>query len=89
MPIKVHVDNIGAIYLAKKATTSNKTKHVDTRYHFVREYIEKGEVVIEFVRSEENDSDIMTKNLGEEAYWKHASKLIIDAKMANRKGVED
>ena len=63
LPIKVHVDNIGAIYLAKKATTNNKTKHVDTRYHFVREYIEKGEVVIKFMRSGENDSDIMTKNM--------------------------
>ena len=75
--------------MAKKATTSNKTKHVDTRYHFVREYIERGEIVIEFVRSEENDSDIMTKNLGEEAYWKHADKLIEDTKMVNRKGVKD
>ena len=41
LPIIIHVDNIGAIFLAKKATTSNKTKHVDTRYHFVREYIKK------------------------------------------------
>ena len=75
-PIKVKVDNVGAIYLTKKATTSNRTKHVDTRYHFIREYVEKGVVVIEFVRSEENTADIMTKNLNEEIYWRHATKMI-------------
>ena len=89
LPIKVHVDNIGAIFLAKKATTSNKTKHVDTRYHFIREYIKKKQIIIEFIRSEENDLDIMTKNLPEAPYWKHASKLIEEVKFENRKGVED
>ena len=34
-PIHVLADNIGAIYLTKTATGSNRTKHVDTRYHFV------------------------------------------------------
>ena len=77
-PIKVSIDNVGAIYLAKKATTSNCTKHVDVRYHFVREYLENGDVEIEFVRSEDNVSDIMTKNLNEQSYWKHASKLIAE-----------
>ena len=33
-PIEVHVDNVGAIYLSKNASTSNRTKHIDTRYHF-------------------------------------------------------
>ncbi len=34
-PIKVKVDNIRAVYLAKNATTGNQTKHSDTRYYFV------------------------------------------------------
>ena len=34
-PIEVNADNIGAVYLAKNATTENRTKHIDTRYHFV------------------------------------------------------
>ena len=75
-PIVVNVDNVGAIYLAKKATTSNRTKHMDICYHFVQEYIEKGEVLIQFVRLKMNNSDIMTKNLNEENYWKHKSKMI-------------
>jgi len=38
MPICVHVDNIGAILLAENQNSSDRTKHVDTRYHFVQQY---------------------------------------------------
>ena len=75
-PIQVHVDNIGAIYLAQQAGTSIRTKHVDTRYHFVREYIEDGVVKIVFVKSEDNDADLMTKNLADEKFGKHSTKLV-------------
>ena len=53
------------------ATTGNRTKHVDTRYHFFPEYIKKGIVKIVFVRSEDNQADLMTKNIGNELYAKH------------------
>ena len=71
LPIEVNVDNIGAIYLSKSATSSNQTRHIDTRYHFVREYIENGILKIVFVKSEDNNADIMTKNLCICLYDKH------------------
>ena len=77
-PITVHVDNIGAIFLANNKTTSDRTKHVDIRHHFVREYIEDGTVKIVFVMSSQNDADIFTKNLPGEAYEKHAGKFLKD-----------
>jgi hypothetical protein len=54
LPIFVHVDNIGAIFMANNATTSTRTKHVDTIYHYVKEYIEDGIVKIVFVKSCDN-----------------------------------
>ena len=63
LPIEVNVDNIGAIYLSKRATSSNRTRHIDTRYHFVREYIKNGILKIVFVKSKDNDADIIMKNL--------------------------
>ena len=77
-PIIVNVDNIGAIYLATTAKTGNRTKHIDTRYHSVREYVEKGVLKIVFVRSAKNTADIMTKNLGGESFKKHAKSLCVD-----------
>ena len=74
-PIEVNVDNIGAVYLAKNATTGNRTKHIDTRYHFVREYIEDGIVKVIFVRSENNDADIFTKNVNTKTFNKLAKNI--------------
>ena len=76
LPVQVKVDNLGAIYLSKSASTSSRTKHIDTHYHFVREYVEDGVIQIEFVRSEENQADIFTKNLPKESYSKHSMKML-------------
>ena len=55
-PIIINIDKIGAIYMVENNMLNNQTKHVNTRYHFVRDLIEDGTVKIEFVRSENNDS---------------------------------
>jgi len=52
LPIEVHVDNVGAIFLATNATTGQRTRHIDVRYHYVREYIEDGQVIIRLSRAE-------------------------------------
>jgi len=81
LPIVVHVDNVGAIYLASNATTSQRTRHIDVRYHFVRDYVEDGIVKIVFVRSEDNDADAFTKNVGKETYSRHTSKYMGEQRM--------
>ena len=50
LPIKVRVDNIGAIWLANNSGVSERTKHVDTRAHSVRTYVINDVVTIEFVK---------------------------------------
>ena len=61
-PIKIRVDNVGAIWLANNGGASEGTKHVYLRAHVVRSYIKDEVVTIDFVKSAENKSDIMTKN---------------------------
>ena len=60
--IKVQVDNVGAIWLANNSSVSERTKHIDLRAHFERDMIKEQVIGIHFVKSAENDSDIMTKN---------------------------
>ena len=73
-PITVHCDNEGAIFLAYNAKNSQRTKHVDIRAHYVREYVEDGVVKIIFVKSEENTADAYTKNVSGVLYERHAMK---------------
>jgi hypothetical protein len=75
-PVVIKCDNNGAIFLTNNCTTSNRTKHVDVRRHFVREYTQSGAIKVVFVRSEDNDSDMMTKNVAGNLYEKHAAKVL-------------
>ena len=75
-PIKIHVDNIGSIFMSKNRSSGDRTKHIDIKYHFIREQIENGLVEVVFVRSEENLADVFTKNLNGESFRFHQSKLL-------------
>ncbi|KAG7336872.1 reverse transcriptase RNA-dependent DNA polymerase, partial [Nitzschia inconspicua] len=79
IPMKVYVDNIGAIHLANNASSGSRTKHIDTRLHFVRELTQGDDKIIdiEFVRSEENQSDTFTKNTSNDTFWRLTSKYMV------------
>ena len=76
LPIIVNCDNVGAIFLAYNAKTSLRTKHIDIKRHFIREYVEDGIIKIVFVKSENNDSDILTKNTDKKTYQRHSEKFM-------------
>jgi hypothetical protein len=59
----VKSDNVGALFMSQNSLTGVRSRHVDTRYHFIRENVEDGIVKVEFVNSSENDSDIFTKRM--------------------------
>jgi hypothetical protein len=60
-PIIVEVDNTEAIYIANYYTAGQGTKHIDTRAHFVCEFLDDGVLKVVFVCSEDNGADIYTK----------------------------
>jgi hypothetical protein len=75
-PAKIHVDNIGYIFLANNKTSGERTKHIDMKYHFIREQIQNGLVEVKFLRSKENHADIFTKNLGSEKFNFHSKNIM-------------
>jgi hypothetical protein len=68
-------DNTGAIFLVKNQQVGQRTKHIDVRYHFIREHYDKGEIDITYTRSENNEADIGTKNTTENLHQKHAGNI--------------
>ena len=78
LPITVYVDNVGAIWLSNNRTTSDRTKHIDIRTSFVKEYQEDGKIIIKFVKSEKNEADIFTKNTTNVIFHNHQKKLVWD-----------
>ena len=56
-------DNTGAIFLLKNSHVGQRTKHIDICWHHIHGMQDRGELEGDFVRPEDNESDICTKNL--------------------------
>jgi kynurenine formamidase len=82
-PIIVNIDNVGAIFVAENSSATKHTRHIDARYHFVREYIVDGEIKIIFVMSKKNLADMFTKNVSSEIYEEHIDHLLIHREVIN------
>ncbi|GJU10671.1 ribonuclease H-like domain, reverse transcriptase, RNA-dependent DNA polymerase [Tanacetum coccineum] len=61
--ITIQVDNKSAIALMKNPVFHGRSKHIDTKYHFIRECIEREDIQVEFVSREYQKADILTKAL--------------------------
>ncbi|GJY49318.1 hypothetical protein Tco_0439274 [Tanacetum coccineum] len=66
--VLVLCDNKGAIDLSKNPILHSRTKHIEIRHHFLRDNIQKGNISIEKVASEDNIADILTKPLKREPF---------------------
>ena len=60
-PTFIKNDNQGAIALIKNPVKHMKAKHIDIRYHFVRECYHSNQIVVDYVPSNDNIADIFTK----------------------------
>ena len=56
-------DNQGAIALAKNPVSHSRAKHIDLRYHFIRDAIEDGIIAVEYIPTAEMTADSLTKAL--------------------------
>ncbi|KAG6531025.1 hypothetical protein ZIOFF_004795 [Zingiber officinale] len=62
-PVTLFVDNKSAIALMKNPVFHGRSKHIDTRFHFIRECVENGQIVVEFINTGEQRADVLTKTL--------------------------
>ena len=62
-PTPLCLDNQGSIFLAVNPAVDRRTKHIEIRYHYIREFYESGETEIYYVASEAQLADALTKNV--------------------------
>jgi hypothetical protein len=61
---ELKVDNQSAIALSKNPVHHDRSKHIDTRFHYIRECTEENRIVLSNVSTEKQLADILTKALG-------------------------
>ena len=74
-PVPVYCDNKSATDLAHNPVHHERTKHIDIRYHRIREFILDGTIALHYVKSEENPADIFTKSVSVSTF-KHISSIV-------------
>ena len=58
----IYCDNNSTICLANNPEFHHRTKHIDIRYHFIREAIESNGITVTYISTEKNISDILTND---------------------------
>jgi hypothetical protein len=73
----VYQDNKSTIHLANNGrSTSEKTRHIDVRYFWIKDRIDKGEVRIEYLPTAEMTADVLTKPITGALYQRLKDKLM-------------
>jgi FPC/CPF motif-containing protein YcgG len=74
-------DNESAIRMADNPVEHSRTKHIDIRYHFLRDHQQKGDIEIAYVNTHNQLADIFTKPLDEKTFSKLRNELnILDSR---------
>ncbi|WP_176691529.1 Ty1/Copia family ribonuclease HI, partial [Enterobacter cloacae complex sp. GF14B] len=60
---ELYCDSQSAIQLAKNPVFHSKTKHIDVKYHFIREVLEDKQIQLLKIHTKDNPADLLTKGL--------------------------
>ena len=74
--VNVFEDNEGAIKLATNKHASRGTKHIDMKHHLVRDASDTRKVRVAYVKSEDQQADLLTKPLDMQKFYKHAKFIL-------------
>ncbi|KAK8696583.1 hypothetical protein V6N13_001716 [Hibiscus sabdariffa] len=73
--VDLYCDNNGAIAQAKEPRSHQRSKHILRRFHLIREIIDRGDVEICKVRTDDNIADPLTKPLAQQKHDRHTKSL--------------
>ena len=68
LPVDIYCDLDGVISIASKNVDHKRTKHIDVKYHYIRERINEGTIRVNGVDSKDNLADVLTKPLPREQH---------------------
>ena len=74
--LKLFSDNQSAIAIASNPIYHHGTRHINFKYHFVRDHVESKLITLQYLQTDKMQADLLTKNLTEGKTTIHRSKLL-------------
>ena len=75
-PCAVFEDNQACIKMASNPRGWKRTKHIDVRYHFVRDLVDQQKIILEYIRTQDQCADLLTKPMGGHKFKKFRDMLL-------------
>jgi hypothetical protein len=73
--IVIHCDNQSCIRLSKNPVFHDRSKHIDIRYQFIRDCVQRGAVRLDYIQTDEQMVDIFTKALSRQKFMKFNDQM--------------
>ena len=74
-PLKLFYDNSGAVANSKEPRSHKKRKHIERKYHLIREIVHRGDVTVTKIGTEHNLADPFIKTLPSKTFEAHLEGL--------------
>ena len=68
-------DNKGALHIAQNPVMEGRSKHIDIKYYFLRECVENKSFLLDYVPTDQQEADLMTKNLTVQKFQENRLRL--------------
>ena len=75
LPTTLFIDNQSAMAIARNPEFHDRTKHIEVRYHFLRQVVDDGEIHLEYLPTGEQIADVLTKGLSREKHEVFVRKM--------------
>ena len=73
--ITLYYDNSGAVENSKEPRSHKRGKHIERKYHLIREIVNRGDVIVSQIASEDNLADPFTKGLSQKIFDQHVEGI--------------
>eukprot|EP00253_Pinus_taeda_P011309 PITA_11309 len=85
-PSVIYCDNQGCIKLTENPVFHDSSKHIGIKYHFIRDYVQRGAVKLEYISIDEQVADILTKALpwGKHLYFRDKMGVVRNTFLGKR-----
>ena len=73
--ITIYCDNTGAVANTKEPRAHKAAKHIERKYHLIRQFVKRGDIIVADIASKDNRADPFTKSLPAKAFQEHVEAI--------------
>ena len=76
VPVDMYCDNQAAIALVRSDNYSERTKHIDTKHHFIKQFVRDGSINLQWISTNDQLADVLTKTLSRTTHTDMTNRLL-------------